>query len=107
MPTTSVQSATASARVDCLDGGREQIGRADGGACFAPVRGVGGDDGEPVKAEVGHGAGRRADVEGIARGDENHFEAVALGFWRQEMIVERGRMPLDLGLAGNRFRTCP
>ena len=43
---------------------------------------------ETREAEVGHGARRRADVERIARRDQDDFEAVALFRGKQEMIVE-------------------
>ncbi len=58
-----------------------------GGFGFAPVGLVGRDDGEMREAEVGHGPRRRSDIEGIARGDEDDFDAVALGFGEQGMIV--------------------
>lgn len=74
-----------------LAGVREQFGRADGGACFAPVGLIGGDHGEAGKSEVGHGAGGRADVEGIARRNEDDVEPVALFGSEQEMIVEPPR----------------
>ena len=73
----------------------EQVGGADGGAGFTPVRGVGCDDGKAREAKVGHSSGDCSYVEGVARGDENDVEAVVvgeLGVWsRQEMIVERGQ----------------
>jgi hypothetical protein len=37
---------------------------------------------------VFHGPRRRSYIEGVARLDEDDFEAVALGFDEQEMIVE-------------------
>ena len=70
----------------------EQPGRAYGGTGFAPMGGVWGDDGEAQEAEVGHGAGDRPDVEGVAGGDEDDVKPV-LGsglVWKgQRMIVER------------------
>jgi len=56
---------------------------------FAEVFFIGRDDGEAGEAEVGHGPRRRADVERIARRDEDHVEAVAMGFCEQEIILER------------------
>jgi hypothetical protein len=46
-----------------------------------------------IEAEVGHGAGYGADVERVARGDEDYFYArgvyaFALGWSEQELIVE-------------------
>ena len=57
----------------------EEVGCADGGFCFHPILSVGGDDAQPVEAEVGHGACRGADVERVARGDQDYVHAVALG----------------------------
>ena len=51
---------------------------------------VWGNDGEPGEAEVGHGACDGADVEGIARGDEDDGDAVALLGSEQGMIVVPG-----------------
>jgi len=47
----------------------EKFGGADGGAGFAEGWLVGVDEAELGEAEVAHGAGGGADVEGIARGD--------------------------------------
>jgi hypothetical protein len=41
---------------------------------------VGGDDGEAGEAEVRHGPGHSADVEGITRRDEDDGDTIAL-FW--------------------------
>jgi len=79
-----------------LAGVDEEFRSADGGAGLAPVRLVGGDDGEMSEAEVGHGASDGADVEGIAGRDEDDGDAVALGRRGQEMIVDsgdKGRQP--------------
>ena len=65
----------------------EQIFGADGGLRLAPVRLVWGDDGKACKAEVGHGPGRRSYIEGVARGDEDYFEVVALVFSEQDDIL--------------------
>ena len=76
-----------------LAGVLQQFGGADGGARFAPVGLIRRDHGETGKAEVGHSASSRADIEGIARRDKDDFEAVALLGGEQEMIlrpVERG-----------------
>jgi hypothetical protein len=52
---------------------------------------MGGDYGEMREAEVGHGSGDGADVEWIARADEDYVYAVALGGCehrnKQEMIL--------------------
>jgi hypothetical protein len=68
-------------------GAGEELGSADGGAGFAPVGLVRGHDGEVGEAEVGHGTRDRADVEGIARRDEDDGDAVALLWSEQRMIV--------------------
>ena len=63
---------------DCLEffRGGQQGGRADGRARLAK-RGVEGvDESETLKAEVRHGARRRANVERIARGHQDDTEAV-------------------------------
>ena len=67
----------------------EEFGSVDRGASFAPVGLVGCDHGEVGEAEVGHGARDRADVEGIARRDEDDGDAVALLCGQQGMIVEQ------------------
>jgi hypothetical protein len=41
------------------------------------------------QAEVGHGARYRSYIQGIARGDQDHVEQVALGFREHEMIVKQ------------------
>ena len=82
---TSVQSAMASARRLRAFRVLEEIRGADGGLRLAPVGLVRGDHGEVREAEVGHGPRRRSYIEGIARGDEDDFDAVALGFGEQGM----------------------
>jgi hypothetical protein len=72
-----------------LTGVCEELRRADGGAGFAPVSLKGSDDGKVREAEIGHGPGRRANVERVAGGDEDDVQAVALVIGKQEMIVER------------------
>jgi len=47
------------------------------------MRFIGIDNGEMREAEVGHGTGDGADVEGVARGYENHRYAIAL-FWSEQ-----------------------
>ena len=54
----------------------EQGRGADGGAGFAEGDVVGGDDAEAREAEVGHGAGGGADVERVARRDEDDTQIV-------------------------------
>lgn len=72
----------------------EQFERPDGGFRFQPIGCEGGDDGEMREAEVGHGAGGRADVERVARGDQDDFDAVALRRFEQGFILERERCGL-------------
>jgi hypothetical protein len=43
---------------------------------------------EPRKSEVGHCARGRTNVERVARRNQDDFQAVALVFSEQEMIVE-------------------
>ena len=78
-------------RLPCVS---EQFRRSDGRPRLAPVRLVGGNDGEPPEAEIRHRSRRRSYIEGVARGDKHYFDAVALGFGEQEMIVERPRIRL-------------
>jgi hypothetical protein len=54
---------------------------ADRGVRFAKGQFVGVHDAEVEESEVAHGAGGRADVEGIARVDEDDAQVVELG-WR-------------------------
>lgn len=56
---------------------------SNGRLSFAPVRLVRRDDSEMREAEVSHCTRRRPDVERIARRDEDHFDAIALGFGEQ------------------------
>jgi len=70
----------------------EQIWCADCRFRLPPVRRIWGRHGETVKSEVRHGSRHRADVERIARRDENHIEAVALIGTEQEKIVELTRV---------------
>ncbi len=65
----------------------EQVWRADGGFGFHPIDGEGSDDAETLEAEIGHGAGGCADVEGVARGDEDDIDMVALGRSEQGSIL--------------------
>jgi hypothetical protein len=51
------------------------------------MRVIGSGDGEAPKAEVGHGPRRCSYIEGIARGDEDDFDAVALVFGEQDAIL--------------------
>lgn len=48
--------------------------------------------GQPPKAEVRHGPRRRSYIEGIARLDQHHFDAFALGFGRQVVILARPQL---------------
>jgi hypothetical protein len=59
------------------------------GACLTPHGRERSDNRETLKAEVGHGAGCRTYIKGVARGDEHHVEPLALGFSEHVMIVER------------------
>jgi hypothetical protein len=67
----------------------EQLLGAHGRAGFAPVRLEGRDNGEMREAEVGQGARCGANVERIARGDEDDGNPVELGGGGQGTIVER------------------
>jgi hypothetical protein len=63
------------------DGGKyarvgEELGGADGGARFAEGWLIGIDETEVEEAEVAHRASGSADVEWVARGDENDAEMV-------------------------------
>jgi hypothetical protein len=49
-------------------------------------------DGEPRKAEVGHGAGGRTYIKGIARGHKHYADAVELVLGEQVTIVVRGEI---------------
>ena len=69
----------------CAAGLLEDIFRPDSRLRFAPVGLVGRNDGEIREAEVGHGAGGGADVEGIARRDQH--DADGIGFRGQKTIV--------------------
>jgi hypothetical protein len=48
-------------------------------------------DGKPRKTEVRHGTRCRTYIERVARRDEHHVNAVALGLSEQEMIVKPTR----------------
>jgi hypothetical protein len=52
----------------------EEVLGADGGLGFAPVGLIWGDDREAVEAEVGHGACDGANVERVARADEDYVD---------------------------------
>src|ERR1700722_19322941 len=54
------------------------------------MRCIGSDNCEAIKAEVGHGPSHGADVERIARRDQDDVEPVALEGSGQEPIVEPG-----------------
>lgn len=68
----------------------EELRSADRGTGFAPVWFVGGYDRKASKAEVGHGAGCGSNVKGIARRDEDDFDAIALFRCEQDIILELG-----------------
>ncbi len=55
----------------------------DCGPGLAPVRLIGRDNGEMREAEVGHGARDGANVERVARTDEDDLDVVALGSGEQ------------------------
>jgi len=80
----------------------EQIGSADGRLGFHPVLSVGGDDAQMMKAEVGHGARRRADVQRVAWGDEDDVDSGGLVGWDQDKILAWTGLPLpgQLGFEG-------
>ena len=65
----------------------EEIFGADGRLRLAPVGLIGSDDGEACEAEVGHGARGCSYIEGIARRDEDDFNAIALVVSGQDAIL--------------------
>ena len=65
----------------------KQFGGSNSGFGFAPVGRVGRGNGETGETEVGHGTGSGADVERVARRDEDDFDADALVGSEQETIV--------------------
>jgi len=69
----------------------EEFLGANGRFTFAPVRLVGGDDGEPREAEVGHGPRRSTYIKRVSRRDQDELDAIELRFSEQEVIVERER----------------
>jgi methylthioribulose-1-phosphate dehydratase len=69
----------------------EEFRRSNGRSSLAPVERIGRDDGEPRKAEVGHGPRRGSDIERIAGADEDDFDAVELRWVEQGIIVEKPR----------------
>jgi hypothetical protein len=60
------------------------------------VRRIGSHHRQPRKAEVGHGPRRRSYIEGVARRNKHHADAVALVFSQQEMIVAGRQGKVDL-----------
>jgi hypothetical protein len=68
--------------LELLGAGEEGRG-SDGGTCFAEGQVVGGYDAKVEEAEVAHGAGGGADIERVARGDEDDTQAVEFGLGRQ------------------------
>ena len=79
VPTTSSQSATASATEGCSSAVWRRGARPDGGAGLAEGDVVGIDHPEAREAEIGHGAGGRADIEritGLDKDDPEVFFAV-------------------------------
>lgn len=62
-----------------LFGGGENVSCADCRNRIAKGRAVGIDYAQVSEAEVAHGAGSCADVEGIAGGDQDYAEAVEFG----------------------------
>jgi hypothetical protein len=67
----------------CVARALEQIFGVDCGLCLAPIRLIRSDDGHAGEAEVGHGSRGRSYIEGIARRDEDDFNAIALVFGEQ------------------------
>jgi hypothetical protein len=79
----------------CTLGVLEKTFGLDCGPGFSPVRLIRRDNREMREAEVGHGARDGANVERVARADEDDLDVVALGSGEQEMIVDRGRLQAD------------
>ena len=65
----------------------EQVRGADGGLRLAPVLLIRSNHGEAPEAKVRHRPRHRSYIEGIARRDENHFEACALFRSEQGVIL--------------------
>ena len=61
----------------------EQLRCADGRLCLAPVLRKRRDDGQSPEPEVGHGARHGANVQRVARRDENDIDARALSVGQQ------------------------
>src|SRR6516225_9476904 len=76
----------------------QQFRGANRGPGFAPMGNVRRDHGEMRKPEVSHGARHRANIERIARCDEDNFNAFALRFGEQRPIVEFAVNRVPLGL---------
>jgi hypothetical protein len=70
-----------------LLGTHEQRRGADGGTRFSKGQLVGVHHTKMEEAEIAHGAGGRADVEGIPRFDENDAQVIEFGARRQERRV--------------------
>ncbi len=68
-------------------GAGEQRCGADGGSRLTKSQLIGIHHAKMGDAEVAHGAGGRADVEGVARGDENDAQVVEFGLGRQQRRV--------------------
>lgn len=64
-------------------GAGEQRRGADGGSRLAKCQLIGVHHTKMEEAKVAHGAGRRADVEGVARGDKDDTQTVGFGVGRQ------------------------
>ena len=75
----------------------EQIFRANGRLGLVPVRFVRSDDGEVAEAEIRHGTGDRADVERIARGDEDDVDGVGPGGLGSDEFGRDGQANIVVG----------
>ena len=86
VPTTSVQSSTASA-TDLYRSAFARISRgANGGARFAKGRRVRIHEAKRLKSEIAHGPSSRSDVKRVARGDQDDAQAA-------EINAEAARVP--------------
>ena len=102
VPTTRLQSATASATVANSFALGEDGGRIHGGTCFFQAHGVVIHQPQIGKAKTMHGPRDRADVVGVARPHQHHAHPLALLFAQHRFIFGRAKaFPVLLTLARN------
>jgi hypothetical protein len=71
-----------------LDGACEDLGGAYRRAGIAEGYVIGVYDPQAGKAEIAHGAGRSAQVQGVMRGDQDNGETVEMGYSGQGLAPE-------------------